>query len=256
MKANKAQAFFAIVVLALGMWKFENPFHTNPEPNTRVAPPISAQEELLPKERLLPTEEAGFSVEPTALPQTSGVALSIPNRLSSEDSAGFQGFVASVMDGKHNVIRGVYVPGVLALPIVQQPARDASYVSDKLGTVTEFRKAHENHVVGLLAHNFLSGALFFGLERGQEVRIIYGDGSYERYRITQVYQFQKTSPNSLRSNFIDLSDGKVYSTPEVFAKFYQGERHVTFQTCLEGDGIANWGLLFVTAEPLNENLFK
>jgi hypothetical protein len=42
----------------------------------------------------------------------------------------------------------------------------------------------------------------------------------------------------------------LLSAREVFNKFYRGEPHVTFQTCLEGEGRLDWGLLFVVAQPL------
>lgn len=256
MKAYKAQTRFAIVFLAFGLLIFNNPFQTKRFPNSSAATSSRSQKERPPKERLLPDEQQLFPGESDSLPQTSIEALSIPNRLSGEELASFHHFVKSVINGNPEAVRGVFVPGVLALPVVQQPVRDATYVSTELGTVTEFRKAAENHVIGLLAHNFLSGALFFDLEKGQEVRIIYGDGYYDRYKISQAFRYQKTNPNGLKSDYIDLNSGKVYSTLEIFAKFYRGAKHITFQTCLQRNGLLNWGLLFVTAYPLNTDSIK
>ena len=34
-----------------------------------------------------------------------------------------------------------------------------------------------------------------------------------------------------------------------FKKVYQGDRHVTFQTCIAGPGSLSWGRLFVIATP-------
>lgn len=48
----------------------------------------------------------------------------------------FVDFSKSVQNGKVNVLRGVYVPNVLALPVIQQPADDAYYVSNRNGEAT------------------------------------------------------------------------------------------------------------------------
>jgi hypothetical protein len=256
MKAYKAQTNVAIVFLTIGLLIFINPFHTSLTPKTKPPLPLSSQGELSPKAKLLQAEKLFIDGGSNALPQTSAAILWSPNRLSDEELSGFHSFIESVMNGDAEMVRGVYVPGILALPVVQQPEQNATYVSPEMGTTTEFRKAAENDVIGLLAHNFLSGALFFGLEKGQEVRIIYGDGTYDRYKISQLNEYQKTNPNGIKSDYIDLISGKRLSTSQVFAKFYRGGKHVTFQTCLESDGMLNWGLLFVTAYPLDNEMFK
>lgn len=79
------------------------------------------------------------------------------------------------------MVRGVYVPEVLALLVQQQPAGDPGFVSSMEGIVTQFEYAAQSGVTGLIAHNYLSGELFFNLEIGQEVFIVYGDGSVLQY---------------------------------------------------------------------------
>lgn len=165
-------------------------------------------------------------------------------------SPAFRRFVQQVTDGQEDIIRGVYVDGVLALRVVQQPADNAAYVSTELETVTQFRSAEKNGITGLLAHNFLSGKQFYDLIPGQEVRVIYGDGSFRSYEISQSYRFQKLTPSSLQSDFIDLSSGEQVSTSQVFNRFYKGNGHLTLQTCLEARGLSNWGLTFIVATPL------
>src|SRR5512137_1911565 len=87
----------------------------------------------------------------------------------------FPDFIASVINGQAGVVRGVYVPGVLAYPVYQQAENDPGFVSEKDGVVTQFHLAAKNNVIGLLAHNTLAGASFSNLMVGQEVRIVYGD---------------------------------------------------------------------------------
>ena len=67
--------------------------------------------------------------------------------------------------------------------MVQQPAGNSSFVSSDDGTATQFETAKGYGTIGLLAHNYLSGKLFFDLREGDEVVIIYGDGSQERWEL-------------------------------------------------------------------------
>lgn len=180
-----------------------------------------------------------FPVHASLLPDTTETAV-VP---------AFGDFVASVQDGQA-LVRGVYVPDVLTLPVVQQPAGDAGYVSDLPGAATQFRFAAQFDVVGLLAHNYLAGAIFSELAAGHEVRIVYGDGRVDYYVVSKIYRFQALSPDSPTSNFVDLDSGEFYTAAQLFGLVYQGGDHVTFQTCIWRDGNASWGRLFVIALPV------
>lgn len=158
-------------------------------------------------------------------------------------------FAAEVENGDGKTVRGMFVEGTLALPVIQQPARNSAFVSSEWGLLTEFTSAHKNGVTGLLAHNFLSGGQFYSLDMGQEIWIVYGDGTLRRYRVQSIDQYQKLNPASLQSDLVQLSTGKKVSTSQVFNQFYKGEHRLTLQTCLEKDGISNWGLTFWTAVP-------
>lgn len=164
----------------------------------------------------------------------------------------FSAFSKTVRNDQPGTLRGVYVPEVLALPVVQQPAGNAGYVSSTDGEVTQFDLASQFGNVGLLAHNYLSGDLFTQLAVGQEVRLVYGDGSVEYFVITQVLQYQALQPNSPYSAFRALSSDEQLTAEQVFQKVYAGERHVTFQTCITRFGNASWGRLFVMAVPVDE----
>jgi hypothetical protein len=161
----------------------------------------------------------------------------------------FQEFSASVQNGDANVLRGVYVPDVLATPVVQQPADNAGYVSSTDGVLTQFRLPSQFGNVGLLAHNSLSGKFFFQLDVGQEVRLVYGNGKVEYFIIQKILRYQAFQPNSPYSNFRDLSTDENLTAEQVFRKVYTGDRHVTFQTCIAANGISTWGRIFVIATP-------
>ena len=176
---------------------------------------------------------------------TGGMTPAAPQMPSSE------AFIASVADGQAGVVRGVYVPGVLALPVRQQPADNPTYVSPEAGTATQFASAAALGVTGLLAHNYLAGAEFFKLAAGQDVLVVYGDGAVKLYRVTAIYRYQALDPYSPYSNFVDLSTGEMKSVGEVFTQVYAGGDHVTFQTCIANNGNPSWGRLFVIATPVN-----
>lgn len=161
----------------------------------------------------------------------------------------FTEFSKAVQNKEATALRGVYVPNVLAFPIVQQPAGNAGYVSGLDGELTQFNLASQFGNVGLLAHNNLSGRFFSKLTIGEEVRLVYGNGNVEYFVITQVLQFQALEPNSPFSSFRDLSNNQNLTVDQLFRKVYLGDRHVTFQTCIAGPGSASWGRLFVVATP-------
>ena len=161
----------------------------------------------------------------------------------------YRSFVESIQNGQKGVLRGVYVDGVLALPIVQQPVGHPGFVSQNADEITQFNMATEVGNVGLLAHNFLSGASFTNLAPGQEVRLIYGDGAVEYFIVDQIYQYQALQPYSPTSEFRDLETDITITAEELFHKVYRGKRHVTFQTCIEANGNSSWGRLFVIAQP-------
>jgi len=102
----------------------------------------------------------------------------------------------------------------------------------------------------LLAHNYLSGSEFYRLIEGLKVLVVNGDGSLQNYRITEVIEYQKVTPGSNWSHYINLETGQRLTTYHVFTRYYQGEHHLIFQTCLEKDGLETWGLRFVVAEPV------
>ena len=161
----------------------------------------------------------------------------------------FTSFSESVQNGEAEVLRGVYVPNVLALPVVQQPAGKSYYVSSHEGEVTQFAMVSRYGNIGLLAHNTLSGRFFSQLSAGQEVRLVYGTGKVEYFVVAEVLRFQALQPESVTSSFRNLDQDEVLSAGEMFNRAYVGERRLVFQTCIEAYGNASWGRLFVLAVP-------
>ena len=168
---------------------------------------------------------------------------------NSEALPSFAEFSKTVQNNQASVLRGVYVPDVLAFPVVQQPAGNAGYVSFNDSEITQFGMASQFGNVGLLAHNNLSGRFFSQLAVGQEVRLVYGDGKVEYFVITQVLNFQAFEPTSPYSSFRDLANDETLTAEQLFNKVYRGDRHVTFQTCIAAPGSPSWGRLFVIAVP-------
>jgi hypothetical protein len=183
---------------------------------------------------------AGFFINPQ-LTKAIGYAENVlPN---------FPVFSKWVQNGEAETLRGVYVPNVLALPVIQQPTDDSYYVSNRNGEATQFSIASQYGNVGLLAHNNLSGKFFSELAPGQEVRLVYGDGRVEYFVIKDILQFQALQPESITSVFRNLDRNETLSAGEMFNRAYVGESRVVFQTCIEEAGNASWGRLFVIAIP-------
>jgi hypothetical protein len=161
----------------------------------------------------------------------------------------FADFRQSVQNGEADVLRGVYVPNVLALPVVQQPEDRPYYVSNHDGQATQFSMATQYGNIGLLAHNTLSGKSFSQLSMGQQVRLVYGDGRVEDFVVANILRFQASKPESVSSSFHNLDRNETLSAGEMFSRAYGGERHLVFQTCIEANGNASWGRLFIVATP-------
>ena len=161
----------------------------------------------------------------------------------------FADFSQTVLNGKANILRGVYVSEVLAMPVVQQPSGSPGYVSRNDSEITQFSMAAQYGNVGLLAHNHLAGKYFSELAVGQEVRLVYGNGKVEYFIVAEVLRYQALQPNSPWSSFRNLGRDEVLSAEEMFKRVYFGDHHVTFQTCIEKNGDLSWGRLFIVAVP-------
>lgn len=185
------------------------------------------------------------------IPATVAADLSAPSAVSQMPM--LSTFTSRVANQVSNQVVGVYVPGLFALPVVQQPAGQGAYVSTENDTVTQFSLANKYNVIGLLAHNYLSGEEFFKLKPNQYVILVFGDGSMEYYRISSTQSYQALTPNSPFSDFVDLSDPAEtrLSSTDLFRRVYTNAGQVVFQTCIKAFGDPSWGRLFVTAEKVD-----
>jgi len=176
----------------------------------------------------------------------AAASASIPTLPTLDD------FTASLNNGQAGQVVGVYVPDVLALRVAQQPVNNLAYVTEDPIYVTQFGLAAQYGTTGLLAHNYLSGHLFFNLSSGQEVDAIYGAGSIRRYAISSLRHFQALSPTDPSSNFVDIdgNNGTQISNADLFKQIYAEGDRVVFQTCITAAGNTSWGRLFVIATPL------
>lgn len=193
-----------------------------------------------------------LTVNTTALaaPQLSepGIIGSNPSPPLSQEKreyAELMGFLPTVIDPQRSAVPvGVFSSGVLANPILQQPAGNGLFVSTDPEAITQFRLATEQGSLGLLAHNTLAGKLFYNLKTGDDLYIVYGSGRYEHYVIYNYSDYRAITPRL----FEDLKTGKRYSDYEVFYRVYTGNgEKLVLQTCLERDGKSTWGRRFIFA---------
>jgi hypothetical protein len=161
-------------------------------------------------------------------------------------------FLQTVSNGEANQLRGVFVPGIMAVQVVEQGENGAGYISREEETLTRFGMADAFGTVGLLAHNHLAGKYFASLKPGQIVYLIYGNSQVNAYMITQVLSFQANEPYNPYGTFRNLETGTESSAEELFRQVYTGSFHITLQTCIAQGDQPSWGRLFVIAIPLTE----
>lgn len=206
---------------------------------------------------VMPVETNASNLEDSteASPNISA-AMDVPPTLTAtspsnpQQQPAFDRFVEQVKNGIPNQIVGVYIEDVLALRVVQQPPEDPNYVSNVNGVATQFLLAYQiSGNIGLLAHNYLSGSLFFNIKNGDIVQLIYGDGSVDEYVVSEYHEYQALAPDSPNSDFIDLTSGEKITAGELFNRIYTGSHRLVFQTCIAQDDIDTWGRLFVISFP-------
>jgi hypothetical protein len=187
--------------------------------------------------------------EKTSLPQTGYIPVAYEG---TDTVPPLDDFVRSVKNGQKNTIVGIYVPGVLALPVGQQPKDNAGYVTRNPDQVTQFNLAGRYGTIGILAHNDLAGAEFSDIQLNTYVVIIYGDGREEQYQVKQFQKYQALSPTSTFSDFINLdgSDERL-TAAKLFTRVYGPGERLVLQTCIDAYGDASWGRLFIIAEPIS-----
>ena len=184
------------------------------------------------------------------LPTSYAHALSDPS--GEVDLPSLEAFAEQVSDGQGDELRGVYVPGILAASIVQQPAGKNDFVSPWQNTVTQFGLASRVGSTGLLAHNDLAGETFIFLEKGQKIHLIAGGGEISTFIVSEILQYQALESNSVTSTFVDLETHTLISSSDLFIRIYSRPGQLIFQTCIQAGNDPSWGRLFVIAEPVTQ----
>jgi hypothetical protein len=186
---------------------------------------------------------AAFAPVSPVLADTTGDQSALPT---------LPAFSTSVQNSNAYQITGLFVSGLMAVPVVQQPSGQPGYVSTSTETLTQFAAASKYGTTGLLAHNYLAGSHFFNLSRGSVITLVYGDGSSQYYQVFAVMQFQALSPNSPYSQFVNLAQPDVtLSSTDLFYQTYGLGDVLVLQTCIEKGNESSWGRLFIIAKPVD-----
>jgi len=178
-----------------------------------------------------------FGILPTSSASASSTQISLDE------------FKSAIRTTDATKLVGVFVDEVMALRVVQQSS--ASHVTSLLNAVSQFGQANQFGSIGLLAHNYLSGAHFSKLSPGTKISLVYGDGSSKEYSVTTIKQYQALSPNDPYSNFINLDEPDLLiSSTNLINNMYGTNGSLVLQTCISKDGNLNWGRLFIIATPV------
>jgi hypothetical protein len=258
---QKSALWLAAFILAIGMYGCSSDVMLEPTAPTlsstvldlETITPISTQTVNIPTQTLaaLTTEplDAPASEPPPQDAQQNVMdpASATPTEIAEPE---LDRFARALMTGQSDDIVGVYVENVLALRVVQQVEGDPAFVSSQPGVSTEFLLAFRvAGNIGLLAHNYLAGALFFELQPGHIIYIIYGDGEMEEFEVTRIERFQALDPYNPSSDFTHIENNNKLNATELFNSMYAGEYHLTMQTCIEKDGNNVWGRIFIISPP-------
>lgn len=178
-----------------------------------------------------------------------GQAQAMADDFNGESLPGMDAFISQVQNGQAGELRGIYIADLLAAPIVQQPRGMEEFVSPWHNIVTQFGLASSHGSIGLLAHNYLAGKSFSGLQPGQVIHLVYGDGRVATFIVSEILHYQALEPDSTSSSFIDLDTRESQSYASLFSRIYNRPGQVIFQTCISTADDLAWGRLFVIAEP-------
>ena len=168
------------------------------------------------------------------------------------DQAGLpslEDFAMQVSNGQAGQLRGLYIPGILAAAVVQQPAGMNDFVSPWQNVITQFGLASRLGSTGLLAHNYLAGETFGLLQEGQEIELIDGSGRVSTFTVTEILRYQALDTDDTSTRLLDLKSQASITSADLFNRVYSRPGQVVFQTCIKKDGDPSWGRLFVIASP-------
>ncbi len=172
------------------------------------------------------------------------------HRLAHREQLDLELFSLPLRNGNSHQVRGIYAGGFFQLRVQQQPEGEMGYVSVQEDVVTQFSRAALFNVYGFLAHNDAAGRLFYNLSIGDLVYVVYGDGSFKGYQVTETKRYQALQGCDPDSDFINLETGRQITADALFKQVYTGSHHLVLQTCICQQDDPHWGRYFVIAEPV------
>jgi hypothetical protein len=181
-----------------------------------------------------------------------GRTQALDQHVQDKNLPALETFVNELRNGQSGEVRGVYIPEIMAAPVIHQPEGNNQFVSANKNTLTQFDLASQFGSSGFLAHNYLAGQSFSLLEINQIFYLIYGDGQTSMLTVTEILRYQALEPASTFSEFIDLQNNHHMTTAETFLKVYDRPGQIILQTCIAMGDVSSWGRLFVIAEPFSD----
>lgn len=183
--------------------------------------------------------EAGGGVAEVEQPQSVVI---------NPNADGFASPPISITGSVGNVTR-ISAEGIFDLHVDQQGS-DPNYITADPSGATQFSLAARYGTVGILAHNFLAGTTFFGLELNSVIMVEFDNGQQVPYTVKDMQWYQALSPHSPYSDFFNLDgSNEVLTAAQLFNKVYTQGNKLVLQTCFEQNGDLSFGRVFIVAEP-------
>jgi hypothetical protein len=172
------------------------------------------------------------------------------NQLSQEEQ--IENLLATQINGNAEQVVGTIFEDLFVSPVIQQPESNPNWISNTENTLTSKQTARLTGDIGLAAYSHLTGAKFFGLALGQTILIVMGDGAFHLYLVDSNLQFQAIDPGNPDSAYIHPTTSEILTFTQLEQSLYDGSGRLVLQTDITKDGIAQWGILVVTAVSLTD----
>ena len=154
------------------------------------------------------------------------------------------------INGNAEQVVGSIVEGMFISPVMQQPESDPTWISNTENSLTSFQNARLTGDIGLAAYSHQAGAKFFDLALGKTILIVMGDGAFLLYQVDLIMQFQAIEPGNPEFAYIHPITSEILTPTQLEQALYDGSGRLVFQTDISKDGIAQWGILVVTADSI------
>ena len=156
------------------------------------------------------------------------------------------------VNGNAEQVVGTIVEDLFVFPVIQQPESDPTWISVAENTLTSLQTARLTRDIGLAAYSHQAGAKFFDLALGQTILIVMGDGAFLLYHVDSILQFQAIDPGNPESAYIHPTTSEILTSTQLEQALFDGSGRLVFQTDITNEGIAQWGILVVTAVSISD----